>query len=60
MILILWNNLFYKNLKTDLSVERADYPKYCQAQPQFQLSWAELAFLSIPQAARPAVRTSSE
>jgi hypothetical protein len=26
---------------------------YCQAQPQFQLSWAELALFLIPPAARP-------
>ena len=41
---------------------------FCQAQPQFQLSWAELALVLIPPAARPsaplasrpAVRNSSE
>jgi hypothetical protein len=35
---------------------------YCQAQPQFQLSWAELALVLISPAARPsaAVRNSSE
>ena len=37
---------------------------YCQAQPQFQLSWAELALFLIPPAARPAGhppgRSSSE
>ena len=33
---------------------------YCQAQPQFQLSWAELALVLIYPAARPPVRNSSE
>ena len=33
---------------------------YCQAQPQFQLSRAELALFLIPPAARPPGRTSSE
>ena len=32
--------------RTDLRIH------YCQAQPQFQLSWAELALFSIPPAAR--------
>ena len=27
---------------------------YCQAQPQFKVSWAELALFLIPPAARPA------
>ena len=40
------------------------YLNNCQAQPQIQLSWAELALFSIPPATRPAgrpaVRTSSE
>ena len=34
---------------------------YCQAQPQSQLSWAELALILFPPApGRPPVRTSSE
>jgi hypothetical protein len=32
-----------------------DLKEYCQAQPQFQLSWAELVLVLIPPAARPAV-----
>ena len=33
---------------------------YCQAKPQSQLSWAELALLLISPAAHPPGRTSSE
>jgi hypothetical protein len=40
------------------------YALFCQAQPQFQLSWAELALVSISPVARPSarppVRNSSE
>ena len=36
-----------------------DYLIYCQAQPQLQLSWSELALVSIPPAARPSVRPST-
>jgi hypothetical protein len=41
------------------SKEGRRYFSYCQAQPQFQLSWAKLALVSIPPARQP-VRNSSE
>ena len=40
--------LFYKEF-----MQMIPFFKYCQAQPQSQLSWAELALLLISPAARP-------
>jgi hypothetical protein len=39
-----------------VSITSLFYEEYCQAQPQNQLSWAELALLLISPAAHPSAR----
>jgi hypothetical protein len=44
--------------KCNCQLELRFAKSYCQAQPQSQISWAELALVMISQAARPAIRPS--
>ena len=51
----IWNGIVsaYLRLQWEMGME---WSAFCQAQPQFQLSLAELALVLIPPAARLAVR----